>query len=90
MANVNIDSTQAQIVKNTHHGWKRILSKPISKKEPIAADQIKVMVSLYGSDKTAHNLMNMILNSYACFLRFDELVNIKLSHLSFNDSFLEI
>ncbi len=95
MANVDIDPTQAQIVKNTHHGWKRILSKPVSKKEPISADQIQVMVSLYGSDKTAHNLMNirtlcMILISYAGFLRFDELVNIKLSHLSFNDSFLEI
>ena len=95
MANFTFDPTKANIVKNTHEGLKRILAKPTKKKEPIELCHIQKMVEFYGMDKSINNLMNirtltMILISYAGFLRFSELVNIQLSHLTFKLSHLQI
>jgi hypothetical protein len=92
-----IDPNLSNIVKSTSEGLKRKLCKPINKKEPITADILKQIVDLHigHAGMNQCNLLNirtvtMCLVAYAGFLRFDELANIKLKHLTFTDSGMDI
>ena len=69
-------------------GGKRILSKPIKKKEPITAD---VIVKLFKFNKGRLDLFNlrslcMFVLAYAGFFRNKEISNIKMNKLSFFDT----
>ena len=91
------DPTLSTIVTFTHDGFKRRLSKPVTKKEPVTPEIIKGLISSYILPKGFNplNLMNirtvtMCVIAYAGFLRYDELVNIRLKHLTFTEYGLRI
>lgn len=60
-------------------GLKKILAKPIVKKDPITPEMLKTIVNKYGSSNnlTDIRLCTMTLISFAGFLRHDELINIR-------------
>ena len=74
-------------------GSKRILSRPVSKKEPITAEHLKLIVQKFGAD--LKNLMNiricaMFLLRYAGFLRYSEIANLKMCNLNFFDTYVSL
>lgn len=73
-------------------GGERTLSKPVVKKQPITADILKKVVSIYGRDDDLPRLRIccLMLIGYAGFLRFSELSNIKASNLVLRSSHVEI
>ena len=76
---VDVNPCDRKFLHLVLQGLKKLLSKPIVKKEPITPEHLKAIMELYGS---SNNLMNtrlcaMILIGYAGFLRFDELINIR-------------
>ena len=89
------DPTKSSIVTNTAEGLKRTLSKLRIKKDPITAELLREMVAIYAKDKSPSNLLlirtlTMCLISFAGFLRFNELVKIKVGHVRFFDSHISI
>ena len=95
MANIK-DPTKDTLVANTAEGLKRSLSKPKVRKEPITQEQLlSDMVLKYGEDKSILNLLHirklaMSLISFAGFLRFNELAQIKMGDLAFTSTHLSI
>lgn len=84
--------TDNRFVMNTLEGSKRILSKPVSKKEPITVD---ILQKNYLKLFDRNNLYNqrticMCLLSFAAFLRSKELINIKRLDVSFFSDHVEI
>ena len=72
-------------------GAKRILSKPVSKKEPITPFHLRKIVDLFGTD--LNNLQNlricaMFLIGFAGFLRYSEISHLKMCNLSTFDSYI--
>ena len=70
-------------------GGKRILSKPLNKKEPINTEILSKLVDFYTSDE--NNLLRLrtcvlCLLGFSGFLRFSELSGIRLSHISWHSS----
>lgn len=81
-----------RLAKLVLEGGKRILSKPIKKKEPITAD---VIVNLYNFYKGRLDLFNsrslcMLVLAYVGFFRYKEISNIKMNNLSFYDTHVKI
>lgn len=76
----------------TVDGARNILSKPITKKEPITVDITKKLYDHYGvsSDLSDLRIYCMFSLAFAGFLRFNELVNIRFADLSFFDSHAQI
>jgi integrase len=69
-------------------GARRISVKPVIKKEPITPEILQRIVERYGSatnSLTDIRICCMCLLSYAAFLRFSELVNLKRSDIFFYD-----
>ena len=66
-------------------GGRRILSKPITKKEPITPEIIKLIISKFGieTDLPSLRVCVLVLLGFSGFLRFNELVNIKAKNISF-------
>ncbi len=86
------DPTKSSVVTFAYEGLKRKLAKPISKKEPITTDIINELVKTHlpAGPVNAVNLNNlrtvaMCVVAYSGFLRFNELSQIKLEHLTFTD-----
>ena len=85
------DPCQSQLVKSVKDGALKMTSKPVVKKDPITPDILQNLVLKYG--QATSNLYDlritcMCLLAYSGFLRFSELVNIRRSHISFqNDHF---
>ena len=73
-------------------GGKRMLSRPINKKEPITTDILLKLVNFYKKSCTLPNLRTcaMCLLGFSGFLRFSELSNIRFSDLIWHDNYLEI
>lgn len=71
-------------------GARKILSKPITKKEPITVDIMKKLYDHYGisSDLSDHRIYCMFSLAFAGFLRFNELVNIRFADLTFFESYV--
>lgn len=69
-------------------GARKILSKQITKKEPITVDITKKLYDHYGvsSDLFDLRIYCMFSLAFAGFLRFKELVNIRFADLTFFDS----
>lgn len=76
----------------TVDGARKILSKPITKKEPITVDIMKKLYDHYGvsSDLSDLRIYCMFSLAFAGFLRFNELVNIRFADLTFFDSHVQI
>ena len=67
-------------------GSKRILGKPVVKKEPISVSHLQKIVEKFGMDRS--NLPNvricaMVLLAFAGFLRYSEFANLKMCNLKF-------
>ena len=92
------DPTQMPLVKYTSEGLKRSLAKPIEKKEPITPAilrdivdmQLKQSSEITVADLSSLRTVAMCLLAYTGFLRFNELVSIKLSHITFNQQGLTL
>ncbi|XP_071123255.1 uncharacterized protein [Mytilus edulis] len=81
-----------KLLSNILEGGRRILSKPINKKEPITTDILKLIVSRYGSEHDLSNLRVCLLCllGFSGFLRYSELAKIKRNNIVFYDTHVEI
>ena len=79
------------LVKEVLNGTKRKLAKPTSRKEPFELDHINEICNVinFASLTDLRNSVLIVLAFYA-LLRFDEIRNLKQSHISFHPSHLEI
>lgn len=92
------DPTQMPLVKYTSEGLKRSLAKPIEKKEPITSAilrdivdmQLKQFSEITIADLSSLGTVAMCLLAYTGFLRFNELVSIRLSYITFNQQGLKL
>lgn len=76
-------------------GGKRILSKPLKKKEPISSDILEKVIYLFGHREKNRDLRSvrtiaMLLLSFEGFLRFNELANIKVKNITFKELYMTI
>ena len=84
--------TNSKLVVNVLESAKRILSKQVVKKEPITVD---ILTSLYLRLYSENNLKNqriicIFLVGFSGFLRSSELLNIRVSDLVFNFTYMAI
>jgi len=86
------DPCKSSLVVQTKEGLARILAKPKAPKQPISPEHVLKIVSVYGFDANLMNsrLVVMCLLSYAGFLRFDELINLRMNDIVFQDSYIKI
>jgi len=84
--------TDSRLVANVLESAKRILSKPVVKKEPITADILFAMYSrLYSeSNLKTQRIICACLVAYAGFMRSAELLQIKLCDIVFSDEYMSI
>jgi hypothetical protein len=76
---------QTKLINLIIEGSKRILGRPIVKKELITSIHLKKIVEKFGSDvKNLYNLRicAMCLVGYAGFLRYNEIANLKMCNLN--------
>ena len=73
-------------------GGRRILSKPVCKKEPITPEILKLIVARYGNDHDLSKLRICVLFllGFAGFFRYSELANLRTSHFIFHDTHVEV
>ncbi|CAG2209771.1 unnamed protein product [Mytilus edulis] len=66
-------------------GGKRILSKPINKKEPVTPEILQMIISKYGieNDLSSLRICVLCLLGFSGFLRYSELAAIKAKHITF-------
>ena len=87
-----LSPTDSPIVKTTLDGLKRLLANPVNKKLPFTVDMLKVILQDAKESDTLANirLASACLLSFAGFLRFDELANIRPCDLSVDPDHLVI
>lgn len=90
---LNSNPCEDNLLKLVMEGGKRILGKPIMKKEPITVDILNKLVDHFGKDE--NNLINLrtcvlCLLGFSGFLRYNELANIKMSDLCFEQGYVKI
>ena len=72
-------------------GFKRIMAKPVVRKEPITADILFKIVHMFNADNLKDvRLCTMFLISYAAFLRYDELSNLRICDVDLCDSHVKL
>ena len=87
------DPCKTSVVVTVNEAAKRVLSKPVTKKEPIKPCHLKLLAKKFGGRDA--NLMNLRLLAlctvgFAGFLRFDELSSIKRSDIIFHNTYMKI
>jgi integrase len=87
-----VSPTDSKINLNILEAAKRILAKPVNRKEPITVGTI---LAVYNSLYEKKNIKNQriicaIILAYAGFLRSAELLNIKVSDIVFEQSYMAI
>ena len=84
--------TESAAVKLTLQGLQRQLAKPVQKKKPITAEMLaSIVTDAEQSNSLADfRLATACLISYAGFLRFDELVQIKAQEIHIYDNYMTI
>ena len=87
------DPCKTSLVITVNKAAKRILSRPITKKEPIKPCHLKLLAKKFGGRDA--NLMNLRLLAlctvgFAGLLRFDELSSIKRSDIIFHNTYMKI
>lgn len=83
------------VILKLMEGGKRILSKPLKKKEPISSDILEKVIDLFGDREKNRDLcsvrtITMLILGFAGFLRFNELANIKVKNITFKDLYMNI
>ena len=89
---VKDDPTEHALVKQVFAGAKRILAQPTSKKEP-TAEILQALVTKFGNEEARLAdicTLTICLLSFAGFLRYDEIANLKESDISIFEEYLEI
>lgn len=83
--------TDNQFIKNIMEGAKRILAKPVQKKEPITVENSRCMYQKLFENNNLYNqrIICMVLLAFAGFLRSSELINIKRSDIQFSPIMLK-
>ena len=74
-------------------GSKRILGRPVIKKEPITALYLEKIVRQFGADRKHLpnvRICTMMLVAFAGFLRYIELANLKMCNIKFVDSYVSL
>jgi integrase len=73
-------------------GGRRILGKPVNKKEPFTPEMLRLIVSKYGDENDLSKLRVCVicLLGFSGFLRYSELSNIKMKNIIFHDSHVEL
>lgn len=84
--------TDSKIVANVLESAKRILAKPINKKEPISVD---ILLDMYKRLYQVKNLKNQriicaCLLAFSGFMRSSELLNIRVSDIAFDQDYVAI
>ena len=76
---VIVNPCESKFLANLLLGLKKIMARPIVKKEPVSPDMIKLIISKFGTVDNLKDLRlcTLVLVSYAGFLRFNELINIR-------------
>lgn len=75
-----------------YEGGRRLLSKPINKKEPITPDILRKIVLKFGDHNNLKKLRVVVLFllGFSGFLRYSELSNIKMNNIEFQVSHVKI
>ena len=78
-----------RLVKLAYEGGKRLLCRPVNKKNPITIDILEKMIDRFGND--SQNILNLrlcvlCLLGFSGFFRYSELSNIKLKDLCFEET----
>jgi len=91
MANCH-SPTKSHFVKTVLQGLQRNLAKPVTKKRPVTAEMLNIIVDNAEESGSLTDcwLATVCVVSYAAFLRFDELVNIKAVDITFYDDHMSI
>lgn len=92
MAGLN-NPCQSELLRNIVESAKRTLTRTVKKKEPVTSDIIKLLFQkFHTANSTLKDLRLLVLCSlsYAGFLRYDELSNLKASSLIFCDNHVDI
>lgn len=83
-----------KLVKFTFEGCRRILSKPVVKKQPVTPDILSRLVDHVCKDESLDlkdlRLCVMCILGFSGFLRFDELSSLKMKDLVFHDSHVSV
>ena len=90
-----VSPTEDPFVTLTAKGCARLLGKPISKSEPLTSPVVKALFDAYKTHATSSNLpayrfLLITLVCYAGFLRIDELLTTRLSHVHLDKEFMTI
>ncbi|XP_065922605.1 integrase/recombinase xerD homolog isoform X6 [Magallana gigas] len=83
----------SSLVVSVLEGARRLSAKPVTKKEPITSEILQQIVNRYGTGSSSLpdiRISCMCLLSYAAFLRFSELVNLKRSDITFYEDHLSL
>lgn len=77
-------------MSNLVEASKRLLSKPVCKKEPITSDVLVALCEKYSdsADRLVIRDLCMILIAFSGFLRFDELSSLHCNDIKFHDNYL--
>ena len=67
---------------------KRLLSKPVCKKDPITSDILQRIIAVFGdrNDVSKLRICVLFLLEFSGFLRYSELFNIKMKNFEFQDT----
>lgn len=86
------DPTENVIVKSMLECAKRTNSRPRTKKDIISSDHLKELCNMFSdsSDVIVLRDLTMILLSYAGFLRFDEVSNLRRNDISIKSEYLSL
>ena len=71
---------------------KRLLSKPVCKKDPITPDILQRIIAVFGdrNDVSKLRICVLFLLWFSGYLRYSELSNIKMNNLEFQDAHVKI
>ncbi|XP_077986135.1 integrase/recombinase xerD homolog [Glandiceps talaboti] len=84
--------TEHPFVKNLVESARRLLGRPVIKKQPVTTEVISELVEHFKDSSSLKDVRDicLMLIAFAGFLRFSDVVNIKRSHVSFFDSHVSI
>lgn len=88
-----INPCEERFLKLTLEGGKRILAKPVNKKEPITIEILIKLKEEYQKDPDNAlklRVFLMCLLGFSRFLRFSELSNIRLCDIKWKEAYIEI
>ena len=87
------DPCNSSLVRSVKEGAIRETSHPVTKKEPVRPEQLSKLVKTFANPQSSLSDVRtvcMCLLGYAGFLRFSELVNIKMSDINFYESYMTL